>query len=125
MIGNPYFDTSTRFDQKTAVFLKLMAVFFEKMAIFFCSVLQAEEFRPYYTDKFAITSTSGCEQKISTFGLINMYEFNQNNERMMTILKNLMQIYRPEWISRWRKVDIKVYFRCLVYNLMAENMVKI
>ena len=44
---------------------------------------------------------------------------------MMTILKNLMQIYRPEWISRWRKVDIKVYFRCLVYNLMAENMVKI
>ena len=39
-----------------------------------------------------VTSTSGCEQKISTFGLINMDEFNQYNERMMTILKNLMQM---------------------------------
>ena len=40
----------------------------------FCSILLPEELRGYYTDKFAITSTSGCEQKISTFGLINMDE---------------------------------------------------
>ena len=53
--------------------------------------------RAYYTDKFAITSTSGCEQKISTFGLINMDEFDQYNERMMSILKNLMQMKKVNY----------------------------
>ena len=63
----------------------------------FCSMLLPEELRPYYTDKFAITSSSGCEQKISTFGLINMDEFDQYNERMMTILKNLMQMKKVNY----------------------------
>ena len=63
----------------------------------FCSILLPEELRGYYTDKFAITSTSGCEQKISTFGLINMDEFNQYTERMMTILKNLMQMKKVNY----------------------------
>ena len=63
----------------------------------FCSILLPEEFRGYYTDKFAITSTSGCEQKISTFGLINMDEFDQYTERMMTILKNLMQMKKVNY----------------------------
>ena len=63
----------------------------------FCSMLLPEELRPYYTDKFAITSTSGCEQKISTFGLINMDEFDQYTERMMTLLKNLMQMKKVNY----------------------------
>ena len=63
----------------------------------FCSILLPEELRAYYTDKFAITSTSGCEQKISTFGLINMDEFDQYNERMMAILKNLMQMKKVNY----------------------------
>ena len=63
----------------------------------FCSILLPEELRAYYTDKFAITSTSGCEQKLTTFGLINMDEFNQYNERMMTILKNLMQMKKVNY----------------------------
>ena len=63
----------------------------------FCSILLPEELRGYYTDKFAITSTSGCEQKISTFGLINMDEFDQYNERMMTLLKNLMQMKKVNY----------------------------
>ena len=63
----------------------------------FCSILLPEELRGYYTDKFAITSTSGCEQKISTFGLINMDEFNMYTERMMTILKNLMQMKKVNY----------------------------
>ncbi|MBR5542105.1 MAG: DUF3874 domain-containing protein [Bacteroides sp.] len=63
----------------------------------FCSILLPEELRAYYTDKFAITSTSGCEQKISTFGLINMDEFDQYSERMMTILKNLMQMKKVNY----------------------------
>ena len=63
----------------------------------FCSILLPEELRGYYTDKFAITSTSGCEQKISTFGLINMDEFDQYTERMMIILKNLMQMKKVNY----------------------------
>ena len=63
----------------------------------FCSILLPEELRTYYTDKFSITSSSGCEQKISTFGLINMDEFNQYNERMMTMLKNLMQMKKVNY----------------------------
>ena len=71
----------------------------------FCSILLPEELRGYYTDKFAITSTSGCEQKISTFGLINMDEFDQYTERMMTLLKNLMQMKKVNY----RKC-FKVYY---------------
>ena len=63
----------------------------------FCSILLPEELRGYYTDKFTINATSGCEQKISTFGLINMDEFNMYTERMMTILKNLMQMKKVNY----------------------------
>ena len=74
----------------------------------FCSILLPEELRGYYTDKFAITSTSGCEQKISTFGLINMDEFDQYTERMMTMLKNLMQM---------KKVNYRKCFRAYFSDL--------
>ena len=63
----------------------------------FCSIILPEELRAYYTDKFTINATSGCEQKLSTFGLINMDEFNQYKERMMTILKNLMQMKKVNY----------------------------
>ena len=63
----------------------------------FCSMILPEELRAYYTDKFTINATSGCEQKLSTFGLINMDEFDQYNERMMTILKNLMQMKKVNY----------------------------
>ena len=63
----------------------------------FCSMILPEELRAYYTDKFTTNATSGCEQKLSTFGLINMDEFNQYNERMMIILKNLMQMKKVNY----------------------------
>ena len=63
----------------------------------FCSMILLEELRAYYTDKFTINATSGCEQKLSTFGLINMDEFNMYTERMMTILKNLMQMKKVNY----------------------------
>ena len=63
----------------------------------FCSMLLPEELRTYYTDKFTINAPSGCEQKLSTFGLINMDEFNMYTERMMTILKNLMQMKKVNY----------------------------
>ncbi len=68
----------------------------------FCSLLLPEELRMYYTDKFDITSTSGCEQKLSTFGLINMDEFDRYSEKMMATLKNLMQMKRLNYRKSFR-----------------------
>ena len=58
----------------------------------FCSRLLPEELQVFYLDKFDITSVSGCEQKLSLFGLVNMDEFDRYNERTQATLKNLMQL---------------------------------
>ena len=60
----------------------------------FCSMLLPEELQRFYIDKFDITSLSGCEQKLSLFGLINMDEFDRYSTRAMATLKNLMQLKR-------------------------------
>ena len=43
----------------------------------FCSILLPEELQGFYIDKFDLSSESGCEQKLSLFGLINMDEFDR------------------------------------------------
>ena len=58
----------------------------------FCSILLPEELQRFYIDKFDITSVSGCEQKLSLFGLVNMDEFDRYSIRSMATLKNLMQL---------------------------------
>ena len=58
----------------------------------FCSILLPPEPQRFYIDKFDITSVSGCEQKLSLFGLINMDEFDRYGIRTMATLKNLMQL---------------------------------
>ena len=58
----------------------------------FCSKLLPEELQAFYIDKFDLTSVSGCEQKLSLFGLINMDEFDRYSERSQATLKNLMQL---------------------------------
>ena len=58
----------------------------------FCSILLPEELQRFYIDKFDLTSVSGCEQKLSLFGLINMDEFDRYSIRSMANLKNLMQL---------------------------------
>ena len=58
----------------------------------FCSRLLSEALQGFYLDKFDITSVSGCEQKLSLFGLINMDEFDRYGERSQATLKNLMQL---------------------------------
>ena len=58
----------------------------------FCSHLLPHELQAFYIDKFDITSVSGCEQKLSLFGLINMDEFDRYSIRNMATLKNLMQL---------------------------------
>ena len=58
----------------------------------FCKILMPKELTPYYIDKFDLTSESGCEQKLSLFGLINMDEFDKYRAGQMPALKNLMQM---------------------------------
>ena len=58
----------------------------------FCSILLPDELQRFYIDKFDLTSVSGCEQKLSLFGLINMDEFDRYSIRSMANLKNLMQL---------------------------------
>jgi len=58
----------------------------------FCSILLPDELQKFYIDKFDITSESGCEQKLSLFGLVNMDEFDRYSVRTMATLKNLMQL---------------------------------
>ena len=58
----------------------------------FCSILLPEELQRFYIDKFDLNSKSGCEQKLSLFGLINMDEFDRYSVRNMAALKNLMQM---------------------------------
>ncbi len=58
----------------------------------FCSILLPEELQKFYIDKFDLSSESGCEQKLSLFGIINMDEFDRYSARSMATLKNLMQL---------------------------------
>lgn len=58
----------------------------------FCKMLMPKELLPYYIDKFDLTSESGCEQKLSLFGIINMDEFDKYRANQMPTLKNLMQM---------------------------------
>ncbi len=58
----------------------------------FCSILLPDELQKFYIDKFDLTSVSGCEQKLSLFGLVNMDEFDRYSVRSMATLKNLMQL---------------------------------
>jgi len=58
----------------------------------FCSCLLPPELQAFYIDKFDITSVSGCEQKLSLFGIINLDEFDRYGERSQATLKNLMQL---------------------------------
>ena len=58
----------------------------------FCSKLLPEELQAFYIDKFDLTSVSGCEQKLSLFGIINLDEFDRYGERSQATLKNLMQL---------------------------------
>ena len=58
----------------------------------FCSILLPDELQKFYIYKFDLSSESGCEQKLSLFGLVNMDEFDRYSVRSMATLKNLMQL---------------------------------
>jgi len=58
----------------------------------FCKMLVPDSLQAYYTDSFDVTSVSGSEQKLATFGLINLDELDKFSPRKMAQLKNLMQM---------------------------------
>ena len=58
----------------------------------FCKLLLPEELKSYYTDSYDLNAQSSSEQKLTTFGLINLDEFDKFSERKMTLLKNIMQM---------------------------------
>ena len=68
----------------------------------FCSIILPEELQRFYIDKFDLTSVSGCEQKLSQFGLINMDEFDRYSVRSMANLKNLMQLKKLTFRKSYR-----------------------
>lgn len=58
----------------------------------FCKLLIPESLADYYTDSFDLNSVSGCEQKLSLFGLINLDEYDKLSSKKLPLLKNLMQM---------------------------------
>lgn len=61
----------------------------------FCKMLLPEKLQRYYTDSFDLTAQSAAERKLTDYALINMDEFDKFPIRKMALLKNLMQIVRP------------------------------
>lgn len=58
----------------------------------YCRQLMPESLKDYFTDSFDLNSQSGCEQKLSLFGLINLDEYDKLSPRKLPLLKNLMQM---------------------------------
>ena len=60
----------------------------------FCRLLLPDELQRYFTESFDLTNPSSAEQKLATFGLINLDEFDRLPASRMPQLKNLMQMER-------------------------------
>ena len=58
----------------------------------FCRMLLPQELQMYFTESFDLTNPSGAENKLASFGLINLDEFDRLPASRMPQLKNLMQM---------------------------------
>lgn len=58
----------------------------------FCRSLLPEELRPYFTESFDLTNASAAENKLASYGLVNLDEFDRLPASRMPQLKNLMQM---------------------------------
>lgn len=73
----------------------------------FCKLLLPTVLQRYYTDSVDLNAPAQMERKLSTFGLINLDEFDKIPQRKMPLLKNLMQMagtncrkaYRGNYVS--------------------------
>ena len=58
----------------------------------FCRMLLPTELRDYFTESFDLTNASSAENKLASYGLINLDEFDRLPVSRMPQLKNLMQM---------------------------------
>ena len=58
----------------------------------FCRMLLPQELRDYFTESFDLTNASSAENKLASYGLINLDEFDRLPVSRMPLLKNLMQM---------------------------------
>ena len=58
----------------------------------FCRMLLPKELRDYFTESFDLTNVSSAENKLASYGLINLDEFDRLPDGRMPQLKNLMQM---------------------------------
>ena len=58
----------------------------------FCRALMPPELRAYYSDSLDLSATGGMERKLTTFGLLNLDEFDRIGASRQPLLKNLMQL---------------------------------
>ncbi len=58
----------------------------------FCRMLMPLELRRYFTESYDLNSPAAAEEKLATFGLINLDEFDKLSVKKMPLLKNLMQM---------------------------------
>ena len=58
----------------------------------FCRMLLPQELRDYFTESFDLTNASSAENKLASYGLINLDEFDRLPASRMPQLKNLMQM---------------------------------
>ena len=58
----------------------------------FCRILLPKPLQDYFTESFDLTNASGAENKLASYGLINLDEFDRLPASRMPQLKNLMQM---------------------------------
>ena len=58
----------------------------------FCRLLLPPELRNYFTESFDLTNAASAENKLASYGLINLDEFDRLPANRMPQLKNLMQM---------------------------------
>ena len=58
----------------------------------FCRMLLPKKLRTYFTESFDLTNISSAENKLASYGLINLDEFDRLPATRMPLLKNLMQM---------------------------------
>ena len=58
----------------------------------FCRMLLPKKLRTYFTESFDLTNITSAENKLASYGLINLDEFDRLPATRMPLLKNLMQM---------------------------------
>ena len=81
----------------------------------FCRMLLPQELRDYFTESFDLTNASSAENKLASYGLINLDEFDRLPASRMPLLKNLMQM--EDLRVRRTPIDHAQLYAQLLYEL--------